>query len=66
MPLARIETEIRESEYTGAYANQTVNFAGLECLVELRTEDAATGIQFRECLIDYTRCPNQSCIKKLV
>ncbi len=39
---------------------------GLDCLVELRPDDALTGIQFRECLIDYSRCPNQNCIKKLL
>lgn len=39
---------------------------GLDCLVELRPDDALTGIQFRECLIDYTSCPNRNCIKKLL
>lgn len=66
MSLARIETDLREAEYAGLPAAATSPFAGLECLVELRADDAATGIQFRECLIDYTRCPNQSCIKKLL
>lgn len=42
------------------------DFGELDCLVELRPEDSATGVQFRECLIDYTVCPNQRCIKKLL
>lgn len=41
-------------------------FNGLDCLVELRSDDKKTGIQFRECLIDYTACQNTRCIKKLV
>ena len=40
--------------------------AELDCLIEVRPEDSATGIQFRDCLIDYTRCPNHNCVKKLV
>lgn len=51
---------------TSLSTNSSGGFAGLECLVELRADDAATGIQFRECLIDYTRCPNKQCIKKLM
>ena len=38
----------------------------LDCLIEIRPEDVATGVQFRDCLIDYTRCPNRNCVKKLV
>ncbi|MCR9143288.1 MAG: hypothetical protein NXI24_13620 [bacterium] len=70
MSLANIESHTRRAEYAGVQellpAKQAMNVAGLECLVELRASDPATGIQFRECLIDYTRCPNQSCIKKLL
>jgi len=42
------------------------HFRGLDCLIELRSVDPFTGIQFRDCLIDYTRCPNHRCIKKLL
>lgn len=42
------------------------DFSLLDCLVELRRDDSHTGIQYRDCLIDYTSCPNQRCIKKLV
>lgn len=38
----------------------------LECLVELRADDSRTGVQYRDCQIDYTACPNHRCIKKLV
>lgn len=39
---------------------------GLDCLIEYREEDPITGIQYRDCVIDHTRCPNQRCIKKLI
>jgi hypothetical protein len=38
----------------------------LDCLVEYQDVDAATGIEFRDCVIDHTSCPNQKCIKKLM
>lgn len=38
----------------------------LDCLVEYQEVDAATGIEFRDCVIDHTACPNQRCIKKLM
>ncbi len=42
------------------------DFEGLECLKKIREDDTPTQIQFRDCLIDYTFCPNEKCIKKLV
>lgn len=41
-------------------------FLGLDCQQELRPADEASDIQFRDCLIDYTCCPERRCIKKLV
>ncbi len=38
----------------------------LDCSMEFRMEDPLTGIQFRDCRGDYTRCTNAKCIKKLV
>ena len=38
----------------------------LDCLVEYQEADTATGIEFRDCAIDYTACPNHKCIKKLM
>ena len=37
-----------------------------ECVVKLRKEDSATGIQFYDCVSDYIACKNQRCIKKLL
>ncbi len=36
------------------------------CSSILRETDEATGIQFLNCEIDYTRCTNTRCIRKLV
>jgi hypothetical protein len=41
------------------------DFSPLSCYIEYKKEDPSTGVQFRDCVIDYTRCPNQRCIKKL-
>ena len=60
------ESVVPAQTYNVATSNTSGDFASLECLAELRADDAATGIQFRECLIDYTRCPNKNCIKKLM
>ncbi|MCB1326581.1 MAG: hypothetical protein H7A21_04535 [Spirochaetales bacterium] len=38
----------------------------LQCLVVLRPGDGPSGIEFRDCLVDYTTCPNRNCIKKLI
>lgn len=38
----------------------------LHCLVEYRDPDPKTGVEFRNCRIDYILCPNQKCIKKLL
>lgn len=64
MPVKTAEPFLIES-VTGDLMEKPV-FKGLDCLIELKSEDFLTGIQFRDCLIDYTRCPNSSCIKKLV
>ena len=64
MSSLKLEQEVPLADYSTL--TPQAGFSGLECLVELRAEDAATGIQFRECLIDYTRCPNAQCIKKLL
>ncbi len=45
--------------------SSTGMFDGYDCLVELKSPDMRTGIQYRECLIEYTSCSNQHCIKKL-
>lgn len=55
-PAADIESELPEVSAVPV----------LECLIELRRMDRASGVEFRDCLIDYTRCPNNQCIKKLL
>ena len=40
-------------------------FGDLDCLLELKKEDELTKIQYRDCKIDYTSCPNKFCIKNL-
>lgn len=55
------------SEIAAKREEDARDFAGdLACLIELRGEDALSGVQFRDCIIDYTRCPNARCVKKLV
>lgn len=38
----------------------------LPCSTEIREMDQATKIRFLDCSIDYTQCPYERCIKKLV
>ncbi len=59
------ETNSKNSHNSFPVSNASNEFEGLECLVELRNDDKATGIQFRDCQVDYTHCPNNLCIKKL-
>ncbi|MDZ4725797.1 MAG: hypothetical protein SH817_06555 [Leptospira sp.] len=42
------------------------NFQPYSCFIEYKSRDQKTGIEYRDCIVDYTRCPNQNCIKKLV
>ncbi|MCB1172781.1 MAG: hypothetical protein KDK39_04410 [Leptospiraceae bacterium] len=38
----------------------------LPCITELRPADQKSGVLFRDCLIDYTSCSVQNCVRKLV
>ena len=49
----------------GEKAEKKSSLEALECLVELKDEDLLTQIQYRDCVIDYTTCPNSHCIKNL-
>ena len=42
------------------------SFAPYSCFIEYREKDRKTNIEYKDCVIDYTRCSNQKCIKKLV
>jgi len=46
---------------TGAYS-----YAPYSCFISYKTKEEKTGIEFRDCVVDYTKCPNHNCIKKLV
>jgi len=58
---ARARRQTEALDFEGRFAAE-----GLECLIEYRAEDETTGIQYRDCLIDHTTCPNQRCVKKLM
>ncbi|GBF49579.1 hypothetical protein LPTSP4_10940 [Leptospira ryugenii] len=42
------------------------DFQPYSCFIEYKSKDEKTGIEYRDCTVDYTRCPNRNCIKKLV
>ena len=41
------------------------DFGALECQHSLRAPDQRSDILFRDCSIDYVRCPQRNCIKNL-
>ena len=57
---------LKENATEGGLHHREEQFAPLDCLVEYRSAAEAGGIQYRDCKIDYTACPNQNCIKKLL
>ena len=42
------------------------SFSPYHCFIEYKFSDSESKIEYRDCIIDYTRCPNVNCIKKLV
>ena len=42
------------------------SFLPYHCFIEYKKKDEATGIEYRDCTVDYSRCSNKNCIKKLV
>ena len=67
----RKRNQISHSKQQHLITESTINegtglpFEGLPCILQLREDEVETGIQFRDCAIDYTRCPNHNCIRKL-
>ena len=67
----RKRNQISHSKQQHLITESTINegtglpFEGLPCILQLREDEVETGIQFRDCTIDYTRCPNHNCIRKL-
>jgi hypothetical protein len=41
------------------------DFEPYSCYIEYKPQDEMTGIEYRDCVVDYTRCSNKRCIKKL-
>ena len=44
---------------------EPISYDTRDCLVRLRPTDELTGVEFNDCIIDYTRCTNSHCIKQL-
>ena len=42
------------------------SFLPYHCFIEYKKKDEVTGIEYRDCTVDHSRCSNQNCIKKLV
>lgn len=66
-PLSQIEErELTKRIQDRALGKEKFDFSPYSCFIEYKPADPVTGIQFRDCVIDYTRCSNQKCIKKLI
>ncbi|MCZ8341826.1 MAG: hypothetical protein O9301_02240 [Leptospira sp.] len=59
-------SDVFESIRNRALGLSTFNFQPYSCFIEYKSKDKETGIEYRDCVVDYSRCPNQNCIKKLV
>ncbi|TGK09979.1 hypothetical protein EHO60_11505 [Leptospira fletcheri] len=64
-------TQIEEAELGRRIKNRALgreefDFSPYACFIEYKSKDERTGIEYRDCVIDYTRCPNNRCIKKLM
>ncbi|KAA1263641.1 hypothetical protein C5473_21680 [Leptospira interrogans serovar Weerasinghe] len=68
IPLTQFEEKKNsqnESKIGGPRERKKFDFSPYSCFIEYKPADPITGIQYRDCVIDYTRCSNQKCIKKL-
>ncbi|PJZ70322.1 hypothetical protein CH373_12060 [Leptospira perolatii] len=64
-------TQIEEAELGRRIRNRALgreefDFSPYSCFIEYKSKDPKTGIEYRDCVIDYTRCPNTRCVKKLM
>ncbi|BDA78350.1 MULTISPECIES: hypothetical protein [Leptospira] len=57
---------VLESIRDRALGLKSFNFQPYSCFIEYKSKEEKTGIEYRDCIVDYSRCPNQNCIKKLV
>lgn len=60
------QNSVLESIRDRALGLRSFNFQPYSCFIEYKSKDEKTGVEFRDCVVDYTRCQNQNCIKKLV
>ncbi|AAN48684.1 MULTISPECIES: hypothetical protein [Leptospira] len=66
IPLTQFEEkELTKRIQDRALGKEKFDFSPYSCFIEYKPADPITGIQYRDCVIDYTRCSNQKCIKKL-
>ncbi|MCE9500300.1 MAG: hypothetical protein K8R21_07365 [Leptospira sp.] len=61
-----IDTDLISKIKDRALGQNEYSFAPYSCFIEFKPKDKKTKIEYRDCIIDYTRCTNQNCIKKLV
>lgn len=60
------KVSLQEKIRDRALGQNQYDFEPYSCYIEYKPKDKLSGIQFRDCVVDYTRCPNKRCIKKLV
>ncbi|MGJ4789669.1 hypothetical protein CH352_10275 [Leptospira hartskeerlii] len=60
------EAELGKRIRNRALGREEFDFSPYSCFIEYKAKDVQTGIEYRDCVIDYTRCPNSRCIKKLL
>ncbi|MCW7464174.1 hypothetical protein [Leptospira levettii] len=61
-----VPSDVYESIRNRALGLSSFNFQPYSCFIEYKTKDANTGIEYRDCTVDYSRCLHSRCIKKLV
>ncbi|MDF3820218.1 hypothetical protein P3G55_09920 [Leptospira sp. 96542] len=61
-----LSTDVSKSIRDRALGLRSHNYQPYSCFIEYKSKDQNTGIEYRDCVVDYTRCPNMNCIKKLV
>lgn len=60
------QNTVLESIRDRALGLRSFNFQPYSCFIEYKSKDVKTNIEYRDCVVDYTRCPNKNCIKKLL
>ncbi|TGL58247.1 hypothetical protein EHQ58_12815 [Leptospira ognonensis] len=63
---AENQNSVLESIRDRALGLRSFNYEPYSCFIEYKVKDRKTGVEYRDCIVDYTRCQNHNCIKKLV